>query len=287
MAGNKPIPKTQEQLSQESLDQYINPETGTPVNSKGPLDTSRDRANQRSLKGDNVQPFKVGLEDIDEAIMYYFNNVIRPSVILNDKRISVPTVYGTPERWNSMQRDGFFRDKNGKMQAPLIVFKRDSVTKNRHLGNKMGANRPRNFEVFEKRFSRKNMYDQFSVLTNRVPVKEYYAVAVPDYVDLVYSCVIFTDFVEHTNKIVEAINFASDSYWGDPEKFRFRAMIDSYTTPIQLNQGEERTNKTEFQIKLLGYVIPDTINAQPYNNSKIYSETSIKFGMETVNKFNQ
>ena len=27
------------------------------------------------------------------------------------------------------------------------------------------------------------------------------------------------------------------SYWGDPERFKFRARIDSYATNVTLNQG--------------------------------------------------
>jgi len=38
-------------------------------------------------------------------------------------------MYGSPERWKAVQKDGFHRDKNGKIQAPLIMFKRDSVEK--------------------------------------------------------------------------------------------------------------------------------------------------------------
>ena len=183
-----------------------------------------------------------------------------------------------------MQKDGYYRDKNGKMQAPLIMFKRDSLEKNRNLGNKLDGNNPLNYGIFEKKFSNKNVYDRFGLVNNRVPEKEYYAVAIPDYVNIVYSCIIFTDYLEQNNKIIEGINFASDSYWGDPSKFRFRAMIDTYNTVTEVVQGNERTNKTEFQINLLGHIITDTINAQAFNSRKFYSKSSIKFGTETENK---
>jgi hypothetical protein len=35
------------------------------------------------LKMITTKPFTVGLKDIDESIMYYFDNVIKPSVIQN------------------------------------------------------------------------------------------------------------------------------------------------------------------------------------------------------------
>ena len=280
MAGDKPIPKSQEQLRRETIKPYRNPDTGVPVSPQsGPTDL-KDRAKQVSRKNDKVKNLTIGIKDIDEAIYYYFNEVLQPTVTQNAKAIKVPLVYGSPERWSSMQKDGYYRDKNGKMQAPLIVFRRDSIEKNRNLGNKLDGNNPSNFGIFKKKFSKKNIYDRFGVLNNRKPVEEFYAVAMPDYVNVVYSCIIFTDYVEQNNKIVEGINFASDSYWGDPNKFRFRAQIDTYTTSAEIVQGNDRIIKTEFQINLLGHIITDAINAHPFNNKKFYTKAELKFGSE-------
>jgi hypothetical protein len=271
----KPIPKSQVELSQETITPYLN-------QGKAPVPANKRRENQKTLKNDEVKQFQVGLKDVDAAIVYYFDNVIRPSVIQNGLKVNVPILYGSPERWAAVQKDGFYRDKNGKIQTPLIMFKRDSVTKDRGLGNKMDANNPLHFGVFEKKYSQKNIYDQFSLLTNRIPVKEYYGVIIPDYVNLVYSCTIFTEYVEQMNKIVESINFASDSYWGDPERFKFRASIDDYTTTTELVQGGDRTVKTTFTIKIGGYIVSDTINTAVANPNKFYSKSALKFGIETA-----
>ena len=88
---------------------------------------SANRGTHTSRKNDIVQDVSIGLQDHDEAIMYYFNKVIKPSVIINNNRTNVPVIYGSPERWKSVQKDGFYRDKEGKIQTPLIMFKRDSV----------------------------------------------------------------------------------------------------------------------------------------------------------------
>ena len=140
----KPIPKSQVELSQETIEPYLN-------RGKAPVPANKKRENQISLKGDEVKQFSVGLKDVDEAIFYYFNNVIRPSVIQNGTKINVPVLYGSPERWAAMQKDGFYRDNNGKIQTPLIMVKRDSVEKVRSLGNKMDANNPIHFGVFQKK----------------------------------------------------------------------------------------------------------------------------------------
>jgi hypothetical protein len=271
----KPIPKSQVELSQETITPYLN-------NGKAPVPANKRRENQKSLKNDEVKQFQVGLRDVDAAIVYYFDNVIRPSVVQNGVKVNVPIIYGSPERWASVQKDGFYRDKNGKIQTPLIMFKRDSVTKDRGLGNKMDANNPLHFGVFEKKYSKKNIYDNFSLLTNRIPVREFYGVIIPDYVNLVYSCTIFTEYVEQMNKIVESINFASDSYWGDPERFKFRASIDDYTTTTELIQGGDRTVKTTFTIKIGGYIVSDAINTSVANPNKFYSKSALTFGIETA-----
>lgn len=273
----KIVPKRQSQLSQDSIETYNNAQKQpTPDTLK------KNRAYNRSVKNDNVKQFSIGLRDIDETIVYYFNNVIKPSVIQNGKRIAVPILYGSPERWASVQKDGYYRDKNGKIQTPLIMFKRDSIEKNRNLGNKMDANNPNNFSIFQKRYSKKNVYDRFSALSNREPVQELYGVIIPDYVNITYSCIIFTEYVEQMNKIVESINFASDAYWGDPERFNFRAMIDTYTTTTEMNQGEDRTVKTSFQINMMGHIVPDSINTSIANMNKFYSKSAVKFGMEVA-----
>lgn len=281
MAGNKPKIKSQEQIQQDLIKPYVNPENNSQISPGPDIDRSKERANQRSLRGDDTKTLQIGIKDLDESIYYYFNEVLKPQVRQNGNFINVPLVYGSPERWAAMQKDGFYRDKNGMMQAPLIVFRRTSIEKNRNLGNKMDANSPHNVGIFKKSFSRKNAYDRFGALNNRKPVDEYYKVAIPDYVNINYDCVIYTDYLDQNNKIVEAINFASDSYWGDPSKFRFRATIDSYTTSTELVQGNDRINKTDFSIQLLGHIITDQINTAAFNNAKLYSKSAVKFGFET------
>ena len=275
MAYNKPVPKTQLEIAQSFVDPLLN--TG-----KSPSVDNKRRELQKTVKNDNVKQFSLGLKDIDETIFYYFTNVIKPTVIQNGIKKEVPLLYGSPERWSAVQKDGFYRDKGGRIQAPLIMFKRDSVEKNRSYGNKLDANNPLNYGIFQKKFSKKNIYDRFSLLNNRDEVKEFYAVVMPDFVDITYSCIIFTDYVEQMNKLVESINFASDSYWGDPEKFSFREMIDSYAQTTELATGSDRTVKTTFTIKLLGHIVPDSINATVRGMNKFYSKSAVNFGFEMV-----
>ena len=275
-------PISQRQLSDRQKKAY---KVGAFEGSIKQVDDKKARSAQKSVT-DDERAFQVGLRDIDEAIFYYFNNVIKPSVITNGAQKNVPVLYGSPERWKAVQSDGFYRDRHGKIQLPLLLLKRDSITKNRSLGNKMDANLPHNYAVYRKKWSKKNQYDRFSILNNRQPLEEYHAVVIPDYVNIVYSCMIFTQYIEQMNKIVESINYASDSYWGDPEKFSFRAMIDDFNMVTELNQGSDRTVKTEFNINLLGHIIPNAINTLPQGSLKFYNKSAVLFGLETVKNIN-
>ena len=91
---------------------------------------SKDRRDEQvSRRDDTVKNIAVTLYDIDRAIFYYFQTVVKPHVIENDNKISVPVIYGNPERWVSSQKQGFMRDEKGKIITPIIMFKRNSISK--------------------------------------------------------------------------------------------------------------------------------------------------------------
>lgn len=275
----KPIPKTQQQLGvEQNIPTY--PQYGDP-NAFNPNPTT-NRALQTSFKGDTVKPFSVGIQDIDEAIFYYFQNVIQPSVIQNGARLPVPVIYGSPEKWKSFQKDGYYRDQLGKIQAPLIMFKRNDITKNRQIANKLDANNPQNFGVFNKKYTQRNAYDNFKVLNNRIPQQEYYAVVMPDYLTVTYTCVAFTYYVEQLNKIVEAMEYASDAYWGNPQRYQFKAAIDSFGFQTELVNNDERIVRSTFDIKINGYIIPEILQKDITAIKKFSNKTKIIFSMEAV-----
>lgn len=277
--GRTPIPKTQREIS-VSQHTSTDPQMGNPNYSY--TDPSKNRALQTSFKGDTTKPFSVGIQDIDEAILYYFQNVIQPFVIQNGERIPVPIVYAAPERWKSMQRDGYYRDAKGKAMFPLIVFKRDVLNRDRTIANKLDANDPNLFQVFTKKYSTKDAYSNFNVLNNRTPQKTYYAAIMPDYVTIEYSCTIFTYYVEQLNKIVEAINYASDAYWGDPQRFKFQARIDSFNTISELADNVERAVKSTFTIKLHGYLVPNVLQKDMKAIKKFTDKTKVIFSLEVT-----
>lgn len=263
------------QQPEREIQPYSNPNQVESLEVK-PGQPEFNRALETSMKGEESKNITISLEDHDNTILYYLENVIKPTVTQNGKQIAVPIIYGSPERWKSIQADGFYRDKNGKTMVPLIMFKRESFEKNRTLGNKLDGNLVHNVQYFEKGYSSRNNYDNFNLLQNQIPQKEYILGIIPDYITITYKLSIFTDYTSQMNKIIEGLEFASDSYWGDPQRFLFRVSITSFPTPVLLENGTDRANKSELNLTVQGYIIPDTINvAKAGPNPKSYNTTKV------------
>ena len=164
-----PRPKTQREIFLDTPGQqpYVYPD-GTVnenpnLNGTG-IDGRTNRGNHISFRDDNTKPFSLGLKENDEAIVFYMENVIKPTVLQNGVVQKVPIYYGSPERWAQVQKEGYFRDLKGKIMMPVITYKRVNVEKNRNIANKLDANYPNNVQLFQKPYSIKNQYDNFNIL---------------------------------------------------------------------------------------------------------------------------
>jgi len=272
----KPRPKSQREI----LDEALGESTVDPASAGRPFDTS-NRGNDVSTKGDRVKDVSIGLIDIDTSIIKYIENKIKPSVMQDGNRIQVPVMYGFPERWQTIQEKGFLREYSGRFIAPVIVLKRDSLEANRTLGTKIDANKPQNLHVFKSGYTKKNQYDNFTALSNRIPIEEFRLVVMPEYVTLKYSAVVFTNHLEQNNKIIEALQYAANTYWGEEGRFQFRANIGSFTTSTEYSVGQDRTTRTNFDITLNGYIIPDTVNRDISHPKKFLSKAQLIFNLET------
>ena len=219
-----------------------------------------NRGTVKSRNNDTVKNVEVGLLDVDASIMYYFNEVIKPSVIEQGEEVKVPLMYANPERWATIRKQGYLRDSKRQLITPVIVFKRTSMSKRSEIAvDKLDANDPKLFYSFEKKYSSQNRYNRFSTDQGILPQRELYNVAMPDYVTLNYECIIFTAYIEQMNKIIEKINWADGSYWGEPGKLKFQSNIESFEDSTEMSEGE-RFIKTTFSLQLYGYLVPEAFN---------------------------
>lgn len=235
-------------------------------------------------KKDKVKNITVTLKDIDSAVIYYLENVIRPSVEDNGENLKVPIVYGSMERWKSIKRDGFLRDKKGKTITPLIMFKRNTIDVNKNMPiDKLDANNPHMFYTFEKKFSKNNIYDRLDAQIGVISQRQYYNVSMPDYVTLNYSFTIWTSYIKQMNGIIEKLNYSDGAYWGDPEKMRFRSIIDSFDDATEIGDTE-RLVRTNFNLTIMGYLLSEKDNDNKPTTNKFLTPQKVTFGESIVDE---
>ena len=230
---------------------------------------------------DDAGELSVSLIDIDSAILYYFDEIINPSVEDNGENVKVPVMYASPERWKAIQRDGFMRDKKRQLVTPVIVYRRTSIEKDDAVPqDKLDANNPNLFYSFEKKFTQENRYDNFAVQIGDIPQKEYHNVTFPDYVTLNYDFIIWTSYIEQMNKIVEKVIYSDGAYWGDPKKLRFRSKIESFEDVTEISDVE-RLVRTNFSVTLRGYLLPKGNYDHRSTTRKFLTPKKLSFGAET------
>ena len=271
---NRVTPKTQEDILNDlGRESYI---TGDPIKVQ-----EQNRGQHISREDDNTKDFKVTLEDVDTAVITYIKNTIKPTILQNGNQIKIPTIFSNQEIWKSIQADGYFRDQKGKLQIPIIILKRESIEKNRNLTNKLDGNKTRNYDIWAKKYNKNNQYDKFSLLNNRTPNPEYYAISVPDFVTIKYSVMIWTNYMIHMNKIIESFSHADYSYWGEKNKFQFKTIISSFPISSEMEVGKERIIKSELSLDLQGYLLTDTYNKYMSTvANRFFDKTTVKISGE-------
>ena len=252
-----------------------------------PVPRSQRKTINRALqkkRDDNIQDVSVSLMDMDSTIMYYFENVIKPQVVENGETIKVPIMYSSPERWAAVQKQGFMRDAKRQVILPAIAFRRTGMEKDDTIPvDKIDPEEPKFHYAFERKYTARNRYDNFSRQIGLLPQREYYNVAMPDYMVLSYDFIIWTHYIEQMNKLIERINWSAGAYWGEPNRMRFRTNIDSYTDATEVTD-RERIIRTEFSVTLKGYLIPEAFNelAGPHTQATYTTPSQVIVGTETA-----
>ena len=220
--------------------------------STDPLKRKLKREEQLKTEPKNHKGIK--LYDIDLAISEHMIDTVVPTVEIKGEKIKIPVIYGNPERWKAIKQDGYIRDVRGQIQVPLIVFKRNSIARDESMPSTMNRNV---FYPTVTKYSKKHKYDRFSqMVSTRRPVEQY-NITMPDYVTITYEVMIWTDFTEHMNKIVESFQYATDEYWGDKNGFKFRVRIDSFDNTTEVGEGSQRVVKTTFTMAVNAYLLPE------------------------------
>lgn len=237
-----------------------------------PINRGQQLKREPSEKGKGVR-----LYDVDMAIAEHMIDVVIPTVEVFREKVKVPVLYGNPERWTAVQKQGYLRDKKGQLQIPLVMFKRNSVARDESMPSSMNRNL---FYPTVSKYSKKHRYDRFSQMVNTQRPVEQYNITMPDYVTVTYEVMIWTDFTEHMNEIVEAFQYATDEYWGDKTGFKFRVKIDSFDNTTEVGEGTQRIVRTSFTMAVNAYLLPEKFDNES-THKKSLSPKKVVWGIET------
>ena len=235
---------------------------------------SKNRETQFSVSKEYQRGIK--LIDIDTTIAEYMVDTIIPDLEENGNSVKVPLLYGNAERWTGARKDGYLRDQRGKIQIPLVMFKRNSIDRDSNLPQFKDLNTMSTY----RKYSKKHRYERFTLMNNSARPFEQYNVSVPDYVTITYEVMIWTSFTEHMNKIVEAFQYATDRYWGKENNYKFRTRIDSFSNQQEVGAGSERVIRTTFTMTVNAYLLPERYDENP-TVKKSFSPKRVLFGVET------
>ena len=236
----------------------------------------------------DAPPLKVTLMMINEIVLEYFTNVIKPSVKEEDAVRVVPVLYGSGERWAMIRKFGYIRDaENGKLFTPLIMLRRTKVEQ----GKLKNPNNTYMYRTLDSGWNSRNAYDKFAVQNNIRPSQAFRSVVIPDYMDLTYEVMLWTDYQEQMDSLIEQINVENQLYWGERNNFKFRVNIDSFESQTDLPAELDRLVRTSFNMRIGAYLLPEKMvrnfksgatDTKSYSQKKIIMSETVVSDIKTV-----
>ncbi len=237
-----------------------------------------NRANEVSTKGTTIRGnrettiipgnnfadnYSITLKDVDTAVLNHVKNVMKPRVKEANETLKIPVYYGNEERWKAVRKRGVLRDKNNSLILPLIMLRRTEVSRNDLSGQSYSHDIRRQYVdvVRSSRWSKDNQYDRFQVQQGVQPVYENITTGMPNYADITYEFVLWTNFIEQMNPLVESFVDQSHTYWGDGTNNKFLCTIDSVSDASEMNQDGERFIKSTFTVTSKAYLLPEYLNS--------------------------
>ena len=277
MAVNK-ITNTQV-VSKETINR------GDQVSTKGI--TANGNRETTVIPGNNLsENYAITLKDVDTAILSHVKNVMKPITKEANETFKIPVYYGNEERWKAVRKRGVLRDKNNALILPLIMLKRTDISRNDLSGQAFSHDVKSKYinVVRNAKWSKDNQYDRFSVQQGVQPAYENIVTGMPNYSDITYEFVLWTNFIEQMNPLVESFVDQSHTYWGDGTENKFLCNIDSISDASEMNQDGERFIKSTFSVTSKAYLLPEYINSvvtnKVSNMKKELTPSKVVFGFE-------
>jgi hypothetical protein len=216
-----------------------------------------NRANEVSTKGTTIRGnrettivpgnnfsdnYSITLKDVDTAVLNHVKNVMKPKVREANETFKIPVYYGNEERWKAVRKRGVLRDKNNSLILPLIMLRRTEVARNDLSGQSFPHDVQGKFieVVRANKWSKDNQYDRFAVQQGVQPSYDVIATGMPNYSDVTYEFILWTNFIEQMNPLIESFVDQSHTYWGGGTNNKFLCTIDSVTDASEMNKRTSR-----------------------------------------------
>ena len=249
--------------------------------------TIRGNRETTIVPGSNFsENYEITLKDIDTAILNHVKNVMKPQVKEANETFKIPIYYGNEERWTAVRKRGVLRDKNNSLVLPLVMLKRTEVSRNDSSGHAYPHDVQNKFVnvVRKSSWSKDNQYDRFSVQQGVKPTYENIVTGMPTYNDITYEFILWTNFIEQMNPLVESFVDQSHTYWGNSTNMKFLCTIDSVTDASEMDSRGERFIKSTFNVITKAYLLPEYINSvvtnKMTNMRKVSSPSKLTFTYE-------
>jgi hypothetical protein len=243
------------------------------------IDLGKGRETQIRRDKDKVRSLGVTLYDIDFAVKSFIDQTMQLKVEDNGELIEVPTIYANSEKWTSIQRNGYLKDKKGKTLVPLITLRRSGVNMKNELRRNKVATTNQLAYVMKQKYSKLAPYDKFSSLYGTKLPQEYFVTPIPDYVDVTYDFILWTEYQNQLNYIIENFIYYGGKSFGDKNFFKFASMIDSLTMEDSNTTGQDRMVRANFQLTIHGYLLPKNI-ANETTTKRVLTPNKVSFDTE-------
>lgn len=238
-------------------------------------DSILNRAEQVRRDDDVIRTPRRTVYDIDYAIKWFIENEIQPQVEHNGELVKVPVIFANGEKWDNVRRLGYLRDEKGMLQSPIIVLKRNTLQERDTL-KKLDINNPiaGNQIVYKQKYNKRNRYiDDLVPIPKNEPIssKELYAVNIPEYVDIDYDMLVWTDFTTQINEVIEQIMPYGTFAWGN-EFNKYRTFIRNISFETVNTAGDDRLVRATIPLTVNGTLLSE----QEFRMSTVQKRYSIK-----------
>ena len=239
-------------------------------------DQTFDRSSQIRRDDDIIRTPRRTVYNIDFALKWFVENTIQPKITGPDNElIDVPVIYSNAEKWDSVRRLGYLRDEKGMLQSPLIILKRNSLQERDQL-KKLDVNRfiSGNSIIYKQQYNPRNSYlDQLYPIPSKQKEgsTEMYSINIPEYVDVEYDLLMWTDFTTQMNELVEQLMPYGGFAWGN-ESNKYRTHIRTLSFETINTVGNDRLVRCTVPLTVNGTLLGE----QEYRLSTVQKKYSLK-----------